>query len=165
MPNYLLRSTHQLVLKLLAGQEKVLREDLPQALQQGYQTGGYWHDNALFEASQMDQQVLVSQMGALSAMIDNPVFIEDLEIDGETVSIGTEIVIERENGEDAKQERYLVLGPADARVLDGVLPYTSPLFAAIKGKRAGEQVEATFPGGTAVIRVVSVRPLAGSKAP
>jgi len=142
-----------------------LKGDLASSIGVGYETGGGWHDNALFESSLMDQKVLAHNLAELSELLNRPIFIDDLEIDGDTVSIGTEIVIERTNGEGAKQEHYLVLGPADARVRDDVLPYTSPLFKAIMGKRAGDQVAAEFPGGMATVRIISVRPLADLRAP
>jgi len=137
MKNYMLETTW---LKLLGEADRLrknLTNDVAKDIESGYETGGGWHDNALYESALTDQVVVASKLLEISRLLQHPTFIEGLEISGDTVTIGVKITIKR----GGEQEKYKLLGQADAKYDETVLQINAPLAKCLLGHKRGETVQ------------------------
>lgn len=152
--NLMLRSTHRRLLSEHAEMEKELRQILPEEIEKAYSTGGEWHDNPGYDAALERQSQTARHLGELANLLRSPVFIEDLDINGNEVRIGTNVVLAYANGTKAS---YDILGQADARYRDGTMSSLSPLAQQLMGHKAGEKVKCKLPKGEEEIEVVKVK--------
>ncbi|NMC51287.1 hypothetical protein GYA54_00980 [Candidatus Kuenenbacteria bacterium] len=147
----MLEKTWELLMEEAEGLRKKLTKEISADIGVGYETGGGWHDNALFESALVDQAVAASKLAEVSRLMQYPVFIDNLEIPGNMVTIGVEVHLEFD-GEEAIS--YQVLGAADARYNDSVISSTSPLAKVIMQHKVGDIVMG--PGGK-TIKIVGIK--------
>lgn len=139
--NYMLKNTYERLASEFRSKHEKLYQKTPEDLLINYETGGGWHDNALFEGALRDQAFLIQQIVDLKHLMANPVFINDLKVDGKTVTIGVEVLLaEIQNGKEKERVRYKVLGPADTRYYPNCLSCYSPLFNCLRGHKVGDIV-------------------------
>ncbi|MHB1006706.1 MAG: transcription elongation factor GreA [Chloroflexota bacterium] len=85
-------------------------------------------------------------------MLANAVLIATNHDDGHlTVHIGSEVVVTNEDGEE---ERYYIVGKAEANPRGGKISNESPIGRALLDRRPGEEVEVAVPDGTRRLKVV-----------
>jgi transcription elongation factor GreA len=71
---------------------------------------------------------------------------------GDRVGIGSTVVIKGGDGED----RFTIVGSAEASPREGRISNESPVGAALMGKRKGDKVTVHAPAGAVTYTVVSV---------
>jgi transcription elongation factor GreA len=152
--NFMLKSTHRKLLSEHAETERELRKIIPEEIEKAYSTGGEWHDNPGYDAALERQSQTARRLGELANLLRSPVFIEDLDINGNEVRIGTNVVLAYANGAKVS---YNILGQADARYRDGTMSSLSPLAQQLMGHKAGEKVKCKLPKGEEEIEVIEVK--------
>ena len=106
-------------------------------------------ENFEYHAAKNEQGMLERRITILRARLETAVVVESVESD--TVVVGSHIVIEDELGETMNLEISSVGG-------DGTVSPTSPLGAALLGRRAGDQVDVQAPRGGWTATIVQIRP-------
>ena len=109
-------------------------------------------ENAEYIEAKNEQSLVEGRIMTLEGMIRNAVVIEEAEREQGVVGVGTTVNVKTVEGD----ERYAIVGPAEADPLQGRISNESPLGRALMGHRAGEEVEWTSPNGTSSVRILAV---------
>ena len=72
----------------------------------------------------------------------------------DVVALGSRVVVVDEEGCEAE---YQIVGTAEADPRAGRISHESPVGRAVLGRRSGEVVQASTPGGTRQLRIIAIR--------
>jgi transcription elongation factor GreA len=127
---------------------KVSREKLEAAQQ------GDLRENAGYDAARDRLMLLGARLEQIVARISAARFIEELNVPGDIVSIGTRVrLLDLAAGGEVE---YCVLGPADADISRNVISFESPLAKGMISRRASEEFSVETPGGERRFRILSI---------
>ncbi|MDP9270145.1 MAG: transcription elongation factor GreA [Chloroflexota bacterium] len=107
-------------------------------------------ENAEYEDAKQEQSFLEGRIATLESQLKNAEVIETHN--GDRVGIGSTVVIKGSDGED----RFTIVGSAEAAPRDGRISNESPVGAALMGRRKGDKVTVLAPAGPVTYTVVSV---------
>lgn len=133
------------------------REEVAERLHRAFEDGqdDDFVDNAELEAARNAQSFLEGRIQELEELLNNYQLIE--EGDGrstDTVRVGTWVTVS-EVGYD-EEERYYLVGPAEADPVEGRISNESPLGKALLGAKIGDTVRVNAPGGITEFAVVAI---------
>lgn len=111
-------------------------------------------DNAELEAARNEQSFLEGRILELEDILRNYELIEDNNEPHDKVRIGSWITIE-EVGAD-EDERYHLVGPAEANPSEGRISNESPLGKALMGAKRNDVVRVNAPNGVIEFRVKKI---------
>jgi transcription elongation factor GreA len=106
-------------------------------------------ENFEYHAAKNEQGLLERRITILRARLETAVVVESVESDA--VVVGSHVVIEDETGDTMTLEISSVGG-------EGTVSPTSPLGAALLGRRAGDEVDVQAPKGGWKATIVEIRP-------
>jgi transcription elongation factor GreA len=109
-------------------------------------------ENFEYHAAKNEQGMMEARVNELEAIIKNHVLIETKKSTG-VVAMGSTVRF-AEDGEG--EERYRIVGPAEADPKAGRVSYESALGKALIGHRVGDEVEIKTPNGAYRVRIVGV---------
>ena len=110
-------------------------------------------ENAEYIEAKNEQGLVEGRIQTLEAMIRNAVVIEEaIPKTGGVVGVGTVVQVKIDGGD----ERYAIVGPAEADPLQGKISNESPLGRALLGHKAGDVVEWSAPAGTSRVKILAV---------
>ena len=101
-------------------------------------------ENSEYDEAKNEQAFIESCIAQLEAMLKNARVIDNDELNLDTVSVGTHVKIEDEDGE---VEEYDITGSTEADPLNGKISDESPVGAALLGQKAGQTVTVSLPNG------------------
>ena len=107
-------------------------------------------ENADYEIARKEQSILEGQIEHLIALLRDAVVFEDSR--SEQVGFGSTVTIVDADGE----QEFTIVGSAEAKPALGKISSTSPVGKALMGRRAGDTVSVTAPGGTFSVEILSV---------
>lgn len=130
------------------------REDVAARLQLAIEDGqdDDFVDNAELEAVRNDQSFLEGRIIEIEDMLRNYKLIEDANSD--TVYIGSWVTVVEDGEED--EERYYIVGAAEANPSEGRISNESLLGSALLGAKKGDSVRYTAPGGDIEFKVIKI---------
>lgn len=134
----------------------VKREEVASRLQRALEDGqdDDFVDNAELEAARNEQSFLEGRILELEEILRNhQIIAEDALVDG-IVHVGSFVTV-REAGYD-EEERYHLVGAAEADPTQGRISNESPLGRALLGKKVSERVRFIAPSGEIEFVVVKV---------
>lgn len=145
MTNFITRGTFTLIQK----EYEVIKKKVFEAgkvVGEALASGGGWHDNAVYDIAQNDQNILAEKQSQIELYLQKPVFIDDLSIATEKVSVGTHVHVCR--SDNNKNSVYTILGAADAVFSEdkSIISYRSPMGQLLLEKKVGDCFSA--PNGT-----------------
>ncbi len=73
---------------------------------------------------------------------------------GDTVEIGSTVVVQKEGTKDNKT--YIIVGSEEANTAEGKISNKSPFGEALLGKKKGDKVSFSTPGGQVDYKIISV---------
>ena len=109
-------------------------------------------ENFEYHAAKNEQGMMEARIRELEAIIKNHVLIEN-RTSGGVVGMGSTVRF-AEDGED--EERYRIVGPAEADPKAGRVSYESALGKALIGHRVGDEVEIKTPSGGYSVRITAI---------
>lgn len=112
---------------------------------------GDMSENEPYQEARRQQAQLEDRISELEEILKNAQIVEKSR--GKGIGIGHTVVVERE---DTRQE-FTLVGEHEADIAKGKLSYTSPIGAALLGKKVGDEVVVDIPAGKATFRIVEVR--------
>lgn len=132
------------------------REKLAERLRQAFQDGqdDDFVDNAELEAARHDQSFMESRISELEDILSNYQLISDLNVVRDKVNIGAHVTVV-EDGFD-EEERYYLVGPAEADPIEGRISHESPLGQALLGAKVGDKVKIKAPNGDITFKVKKI---------
>ena len=131
---------------------KVRRPDIIAKIKAAREHGDL-SENFEYHSARNEQSFIETRIQELEAIVKNHVLIEPPASTGK-VDLLTTVTFEEEGG---PQERYRIVGPAEADPGAGKISYESGIGRALMGHRVGEVVEVTTPSGsTYSIRIIAI---------
>lgn len=109
-------------------------------------------ENFEYHAAKNEQGMMEARIRELEAIIKNHVLIETRSAAGE-VRMGSTV---RFTEDDADEETYRIVGPAEADPKAGRVSYESAVGKALIGHRVGDEVEVKTPGGRYTVRITAI---------
>ena len=85
---------------------------------------------------------------------ENASVIDTSKMSGDTVKFGATVSLADEDTGD--KVKYAIVGDAEANLRDGKISISSPIARALIGKKEGDVVEVTAPGGTREIEILGI---------
>lgn len=111
-------------------------------------------ENSEYDEAKNEQAFIESRIAQLEAMLKNARVIDNDELNLDTVSVGTHVKIEDEDGE---VEEYDITGSTEADPMNGKISDESPVGAALVGKKTGDTVTVALPnGGTIDYKILEI---------
>jgi transcription elongation factor GreA len=109
-------------------------------------------------AAKADASALADLRSARAELLEVMEALRRVEVgeghDPNVVEMGDTVTV-REQG-SSETERYMIVGPVEARVDDSWISTESPLGAALLGRRAGQTITVDVPAGSLRYTVVSI---------
>lgn len=133
----------------------VRRQEIAERLHAAFEDGqdDDFVENAGLEAARNDQAFLEGRIQELEDILKNYQIIEEPN-GSDTVGIGSWVTITEEGYDD--EERYHLVGPAEANPDEGRISNESPLGRALLGAKVGNVVQVNTPNGILKFRVLKI---------
>ena len=112
-------------------------------------------ENAEYHAAKDQQGWLEARVAELEDKVSRAEVIDVTKLSGDTVKFGAFITLVDEDTDD--QSVYQIVGEFEADVKKGKISVTSPIARAIIGKKKGDSVEVTTPGGGKSYEILKVK--------
>jgi transcription elongation factor GreA len=112
-------------------------------------------ENAEYHAAKEQQGWTEARVAELEDKISRAEVIDISKLSGDTVKFGAKVTLVDADTED--KAVYQIVGEFEADVKKGMISVTSPIARAIIGKRTGDSVEVSTPGGGKSYEIVKVR--------
>lgn len=112
-------------------------------------------ENSEYEDAKNEQAFIEGRIITLEKMLRNARIINNDEIDLETVSIGSTVIVEDIEFGDSMQ--YTIVGTAESDPLNNKISNESPVGRAIIGKKKGMTVEVNVPAGIIQYKIVDIK--------
>ncbi len=126
----------------------VRRQEIAAKIQMAKEMGGT-ENNAEYEEAKNDQAFIEGRILTLEQMIKNAVIIpQDVSSSGR-VKLGSSVVVRTQDG---KEERYTIVGSAEASPNEGKISNESLVGQALLNKGLGDEIQVEVPAG--VLRLV-----------
>lgn len=111
-------------------------------------------ENSEYESAKDEQAFVEGRISTLEKMIRLAEIIDDKDIEADVVSLGRKVTFtELPNQEE---EEYSIVGSAEADPLQGKISNDSPIAKALLGKRVGDEVTISTPGGDMIVKIIKV---------
>ena len=110
-------------------------------------------ENAEYEDAKNEQAFVEGRIQSLTSTIKNAVLIDEKH-SRTIVQIGSTVTIKGDG--DSKEERYTIVGAAEAAPDEGRISNESPIGSALLGKKKGEEVTVSVPAGDSTYTVVRI---------
>lgn len=111
-------------------------------------------ENADYTATKEEQSFIEGRIIELETILSDLVIIEEMNLDKDTVNIGSTVVISEEPGET---EEYMIVGSQESDPSSGRISFRSPIGSALFGKKVGDKVKAETPVGPITFTIVEIR--------
>jgi transcription elongation factor GreA len=112
-------------------------------------------ENAEYHAAKEQQGWTEARVAELEDKISRAEIIDISKLSGDTVKFGAKVTLVDEDTEG--EAAYQIVGEFEADVKKGLISVSSPIARAIIGKRKGDSVEVSTPGGGKSYEIVKVR--------
>lgn len=112
-------------------------------------------ENAGYHAAKERMQLLAIQLGELEEMVASPKFIEDLNIKGDIVTLGT--IVKVLDLKLKRETEYSILGPGDSDADNNIISFQTPIARGLMRKKPGDQCDIPTPSGMKSYKILSVR--------
>ena len=131
------------------------REEVAERLHNAFEDGqdDDFVENAGLEAARNDQAFLEGRIQELEDIIKNHKIIDDAN-GSDSVRVGSWVTVSEEGYDD--EERYHLVGAAEANPDEGRISNESPLGMALLDSKVGDLVRVNAPNGLIEFRVVKI---------
>jgi len=107
-------------------------------------------ENAAYHDARNMKSYLLGRIEQLENAVNDAVIV--LKKDGSNIQVGSKIEINF----DGKDEKYNIVGPTEANILQNKISYQSPLGAQLIGKKEGDKFDYEINGKKIKVRILSV---------
>ena len=138
----------------LKHRQQVERPRIIQAISEARALGDL-SENAEYHAAKEAQSLNEGRIMELESLIARAEIIDVTKLSGDRIKFGAIVKLVDEDTEEEKT--YQIVGEPEADVRSGRVSVTSPIARALMGKKVGDTVEVSTPGGGKSYEVVGVR--------
>jgi len=150
-PSYLTKEGFQKLQEELEYLRTEKREEVANRLREAME-GGELIEDAEYEAAKNEQAFVEGRIQELKILLANARMIEEIQ-NKDYVQLACKVTI-RENGNE--QEKYIIVGPAEANPREGRISNESPLGRALMNRRVGEKVTVNAPDGSFTVEIIKI---------
>lgn len=111
-------------------------------------------ENAEYHAARERQSFIEGRVGELEDKIARAEVIDPSKLSGKDVKFGATVTLVDEDTDE--KASYQIVGQDEADIAARRLSVTSPLARALIGKRVGDTIEVTTPGGSKSYKIVRI---------
>ncbi len=112
-------------------------------------------ENSEYDSAKEEQAFVEGRITTLENMIRNAKIISEAELSRDNVSLGSSVTfIELPDGDE---ESYTIVGSAEADPFEGKISNDSPIAKSLIGRKVGDEVSVSTPGGEMNVRIVSIK--------
>ena len=111
-------------------------------------------ENSEYDAAKTKEAQLELKILELENRIKNAKIITKETLNTKVVGVGSKVTLY--DAEFDEEVQYVLMGSTDSDPINGIISNSSPLGAAILGKKVGAEVEVETPAGKAVYKIVKI---------
>lgn len=111
-------------------------------------------ENAEYEAAKEEYQFLQKKIGELEEMLKQCEIVEVKKSGNGTIGFGGCVLLK--NLDTDEEVSYTVVGPYESAIEKGKISMISPLGRALMGKRVGDEVTFSAPGGERTYEIIRI---------
>lgn len=111
-------------------------------------------ENAEYHAARERQSFIEGRVMELEDRISRADVIDVSKLSGDIVKFGANVTLIDEDTEE--ETTYQIVGAYEADITQGQISITAPLARALIGKKQGDSVEVTTPGGSKAYEIAEV---------
>ena len=111
-------------------------------------------ENAEYHAAKEQQGLNEARIADLEERIGRAEVIDISKLSGEEIKFGATVTLIDEDTEEEKV--YQIVGDSEADVKSGKISISSPISRAMIGKKTGDGIEVTAPGGVRAYEITKV---------
>lgn len=112
-------------------------------------------ENSEYDEAKNEQAFVEGRIIQLENMLKNASVIDESEISTDMVSVGS--IVKVKDYEFDEEVEYSIVGSAEADPMEFKISNESPVGSALMGKKVGEIIEVTVPGGLSKFEVLGIR--------
>ncbi|MBN2751883.1 MAG: transcription elongation factor GreA [Rhodospirillaceae bacterium] len=112
-------------------------------------------ENAEYHAAREKQSFIEGRIKELEDLVSRAQIIDISQMSGDQVRFGARVLLADEDTDEEKE--YQIVGAHEADLKIGRISIVSPLGKALIGKKAGDSVDVTTPGGRKSFEVIEVK--------
>ena len=111
-------------------------------------------ENSEYDEARNEQAKNEARIKELEELVENAVILDESNIDTSVVSLGSTVKVR--NTDMGVESTYDLVGSNESNPMEFKISDQSPIGAALMGKKAGDKVEVTTPGGLIHLSIVEV---------
>lgn len=111
-------------------------------------------ENAEYDEAKNEQSRLEAQIIDLENTIRTAIIIDDSNVSTDRVNVGTTVRV-RDKQEDEVEE-YSIVGARESDPMNNKISNESPLGSALLGKKKGQVVKVSTPGGVRELKIIDI---------
>ena len=112
-------------------------------------------ENSEYESAKDEQAFVEGRISQIETMLQYAVIIDNDAVDKDEVSMGREITFQELP--DEEPETYTIVGEAEADPFEGKISNESPIAKGLLGRKLGEEVTISTPGGDMTVKILEVK--------
>ncbi len=112
-------------------------------------------ENSEYDEAKNEQAFTEGRIIQLENMLKNAEVVDESEISTDIVSIGS--VVKVKDFEFDEDVEYFIVGSAEADPMEFKISNESPVGKSLMGKKVGDVVEVSVPGGTNKFEILGIR--------
>lgn len=112
-------------------------------------------ENAEYHAAKEQQSLNEGRIAELESMIARAEIIDPTKLKGDTITFGATVTLVDEDTDEEKV--YQIVGEPESDVKQGRVSIGSPIARALVGKKVGDTVEVSTPGGGKSYEILKIK--------
>ncbi len=112
-------------------------------------------ENFEYQSARQAQAINNGRIAELRALLDRARIVDDAAIGGDTVGLGSIVMVQ--DMEDEEKCEYTIVDATSADPANDRISFASPVGRQLKNKKIGDVVEVDLPGGKARYKIVGLR--------
>lgn len=110
-------------------------------------------ENSEYTSAKDEQSVVESRISEIQTMLQYADVVDVTEVDSNEVSVGKKVTFQEA---DEEPETYQIVRAAESDPTSGKISNDSPIAQSLLGKKVGETVSITTPGGSFDVKIINV---------
>jgi transcription elongation factor GreA len=132
----------------------VKRPEITESIKRAREYGDL-SENFEYHAAKQAQAILNGRIAELEALLDRARVVEDDAVGGDTVGLGSIVMVKDLETDD--EWEYTIVDASSADPINDRISYSSPVGQALMRRKVGEVVEVFIPVGTARYEITGLR--------
>lgn len=132
----------------------VKRPEITEAIKRAREYGDL-SENFEYQAARQSQAILNGRIAELEAVLERCRVVQDDPNNGETVGLGSIVMVRDLESED--EWEYTIVDATSADPMNDRISYSSPVGQALMKRNIGEVVEVDIPAGKARYEILGIR--------